>query len=114
MLSADVVVAGGGISGLLIASALAPSCSVILLEQSDSLPRNKYWLTDEKSARKNPDLQDCIDRRYDFVNFVAYDHLTASVQGNYCLWDTDKFVGVLVLELAHYTVPVLGCYWLLY
>ena len=42
MLSADVVVAGGGAAGLLIASALAPTCSVLLVEQSDNLPRNKY------------------------------------------------------------------------
>lgn len=37
MLSADVAVAGGGVSGLPIASALAPQCSVVLLE----LPRTR-------------------------------------------------------------------------
>lgn len=106
MLSADVVVAGGGVSGLLIASALAPECSVLLLEQCDSLPRNKYWLTDEKSASKNPHLQSCIDRRYDFLDFIAYDNLSATIRGSYCLWDTDKLVRQLERELAKCGVSI--------
>ena len=64
MLAADVVVAGGGVAGLLIGSALAPHCSVVLLEQSDDLPQNKYWLTDEKAVTENPQIASCIDRRY--------------------------------------------------
>ncbi len=46
MLYTDVIVAGGGVAGLLIAGALAKEHSVLLLEQHDSFPRNKYWLTD--------------------------------------------------------------------
>ena len=99
MLSVDVIIAGGGIAGLLIANALATECSVVLLEQFDSLPQNKYWLTDEKSAIKNPQLQGCIDRYYDFLDFVAYDGLTATVKGRYCLWDTEKLVGQLTQDL---------------
>src|SRR5205085_247190 len=107
MVSVDVVVAGGGVSGLLIASAIAPECSVVLLEQCDVLPRNKYWLTDEKSASKNPHLQGCINRRYDFLDFVAYDDLTATIGGKYCLWDTDSLIGQLEGELLRLGVCVL-------
>jgi flavin-dependent dehydrogenase len=107
MLSADVVIAGGGVSGLLIASALAPKCSVILLEQHEAVPRNKYWLTEEKALKENPHLRDCVDRNYDFLDFVAYDGLTATVQGNYSLWDTDKLIGYLEEELQRSGVKVL-------
>jgi len=95
MVSADVVIAGGGVSGLLIASALASKCSVVLLEQRDSVPRNKYWLTEEQAAKQNPHLSSCVDRNYDFMDFVAYDGLTATVEGRYSLWDTDKLIGRL-------------------
>jgi flavin-dependent dehydrogenase len=96
MLSTDVVVAGGGVSGLLIASALASECSVILLEQAEVLPRNKYWLTDERALSESPHLETCIDRRYDHLDFVAYDGLKARIKGRYCLWDTDKLVDFLL------------------
>src|ERR1051325_579338 len=95
MLTTDVVIAGGGVSGLLLASALAPKCSIVLLEQRDSVPRNKYWLTDENAAKENQHLSSCVDRYYDFMDFVAYDGLTATVEGKYSLWDTDKLIGKL-------------------
>lgn len=107
MLSAEVIVAGGGVSGLLIASVLAPECSVVLLEQSDSLPRNKYWLTDEKAVGENPHLSDCVDKRYEFLDFVAYDGLRARICGNYCLWDTGKLVDQLAQILSHNGTRVL-------
>src|SRR2546429_2500918 len=107
MLSTDVVVAGGGVAGLLIAGALAPDFSVVLLEQSDSLPRNKYWLTDAGAARDNPHLAPCIDRQYDILDFVAYDGLTATVKGNYCLWDTEKLVEALTSRLIQNGVKLL-------
>ena len=71
---------------MLIAGALGPHCSVVVLEQSDCLPKNKYWLTDEKAAADNPHLADCVDRRYEFLDFIAYNGRTARVQGKYCLW----------------------------
>src|SRR6266853_2891553 len=107
MPNAEVVVAGGGVSGLLIASALAPKCAVTLLEQSDSLPQNKYWLTDERAASENPQLAHCVDRRYEFLDFVAYDGLTARIRGHYCLWDTEKLVQHLTQILSDDGVRVL-------
>jgi flavin-dependent dehydrogenase len=99
MLTTDVVIAGGGIAGLLIASALAPRFSVVLLEQSESLPRNKYWLTDVQAARENPQIEACVDKSYDFLDFVAFDGLTATIHGNYCLWDTDALIELLSRKL---------------
>jgi flavin-dependent dehydrogenase len=110
MVAMDVVVAGGGVSGLLIATALAPYCSVVLLEQSDSLPQNKYWLTDEKALSENPHLATCVDRRYDSLDFVAYDGLTARVRGKYCLWDTKRLIQQLAQELSRHGVKVLTGY----
>lgn len=107
MLAVDAVVAGGGVSGLLIASALAPHCSVVLLEQSAKLPRNKYWLTDEKATSLNPRLADCVDSRYEFLDFVAYDGERARVRGKYCLWDTDRLIDHLEQELSHNGAKVL-------
>lgn len=95
MISTDVIVAGAGISGLLIASALAQRFSVVLLEQRESIPRNKYWLTDAETVRKNRHLEVCVDTYYDSMDFVAYDGLTATVKGDYCLWDTEKLTGLL-------------------
>jgi len=107
MLSTDVVVAGGGVSGLLIASALASECSVVLLEQNDSIPRNKYWLTDDRVASQYPSLEVCIDRRYEYLDFIAYDGLTARVKGRYCLWDTDKLIEQLVYKISNSNTTVL-------
>ena len=99
MLSTDVVIAGGGISGLLLASLLGSKYSLVLLEQRESIPRNKYWLTDQVAVEKNPSLRDCVDQEYAFMDFVAYDRLTATVSGKYALWDTDRLVGRLEEQL---------------
>jgi flavin-dependent dehydrogenase len=88
MLQADVVVAGGGIAGLLVAAAFSPEVSVLLLEQADSVPQNKYWLTDADCANTNPDLAVCVESRYQSLDFIAYDGLTARIGGEYCLWNT--------------------------
>jgi len=107
MITADVLVAGGGIAGLLAAAELAPRCSVVLIEQTDSLPRNKYWLTDGKALAENPHLEHCIDRRYEFLDFIAYDGFRARVPGSYCLWDTQKLVTTLEDKLLRDKVRLL-------
>jgi hypothetical protein len=107
MISTDVVVAGGGISGLLIASALASKFSVVLLEQRESIPCNKYWLTDAETVRKNPHLEACVDSYYESMDFVAYDGLTAAVKGDYSLWDTNKLLGRLEQDVRDAGAKVL-------
>jgi hypothetical protein len=107
MISTDVVIAGGGVAGLLVASALASKCSVVLLEQRDSVPRNKYWLTEEQAAKQNPHLSSGVDRYYDFMDFVAYDGLTATVNGSYSLWNTDKLIGQLEQDVTSLGAKIL-------
>jgi len=100
MRTADVVVAGGGIAGLLIASELATQLKVVLLEQDENLPRGKYWLSDGESGRVSPAFFPCIDRIYNQIDFVAYDGLKASVSGTYCLWDTDRLIEKLTADFV--------------
>src|SRR5262245_28829423 len=103
----DVVIAGGGIAGLLVASALSDRLSVVLIEQADDIPRNKYWLTDAAAALANPSLKASVDRWYEFLDFVAYDGEKATVSGQYCLWHTDRLTEQLSADLAQKGVEVL-------
>lgn len=102
----DVLVAGAGVGGLLIASALAPHCSVLLVEQQPIVPRAKYWLTDEAAARAAPELASAVERRSSTLDYTAYDGLTARVPGEYCLWNTDVLIDMLLAELAASDVRV--------
>jgi flavin-dependent dehydrogenase len=95
MLSADVVIAGGGVAGLLLAAELSAKCSVVLLEQRQEIPRGKYWLTDA-AALTDLHLKDCVDRELAFLDFIAYDGLTARIRGSYHLWDSAKLVSNLL------------------
>jgi flavin-dependent dehydrogenase len=92
MLSTEVVVAGGGVAGLLIATGLGSNHEVILLERRCDLPRNKYWLTDAESVRAVPGLESCVAHWCDALDFVAYDGLRATIRGRYALWDTDRLI----------------------
>lgn len=81
-----------------MASAFSPSTHVLLLEQQETIPTNKYWLTDAASARANPDLASCVDRRYKSLDFVAYDGTTASISGDYHLWHAIKLIDRLLTK----------------
>ena len=107
MVSVDVVIAGGGVAGLLIASALPADRSVIVIEQADSLPRHKYWLTDATSASRYSRNVECVAAQYDFLDFVAYDGFTATVGGKFCLWDTDKLIDCLANKAFQRGVQIL-------
>ncbi len=93
---ADILIAGSGIAGLLLAAALAPRFSVVVVERRRHVPRNKYWLTDEKSAAKAPSLEACIAARHETLAFIAYDDLATRIRGPYVLWNTDAIVTTLV------------------
>lgn len=90
MRSVDVLIAGGGVAGLLVASALPAGINVVLVEQADELPRRKYWLTDREAATLNPDLADCVDSVWNALDFVAHNGATATVPGMFTLWDTNR------------------------
>jgi len=88
----EIVVLGGGIAGLLIASELARDHSVLVVEEKGQIPKTKYWLTDAGSAQKNPDLHHAIDSTYESLDFIAYDTTTFRCRGSYPLWNTDRLV----------------------
>jgi flavin-dependent dehydrogenase len=113
----EVVIAGAGIAGLLLASELALSFHVVVVERRPALPGNKYWLTDDDSLRSASDLAGCVATRCPSLDFIAYDGSAARVQGPYLQWDTER----LVTELARratasgatllFSHPFLTCAW---
>lgn len=91
----DIVIAGCGISGLLLGSELAPHCRLLLLEKRSAIPRNKYWLTNASCAELNSELKSCIDTTYPYFDFIAYDNTRVRINGQYHLWNTDKLIRYL-------------------
>lgn len=91
----DVLVLGGGISGLLLASELAGRCRLILVEQQASLPTHKYWLTSAGSLAGNDGLRPCLDTSYSSLDFLACDDTLTRIEGSFPLWDTQKLVSHL-------------------
>lgn len=88
----DVIIAGAGIAGLLIASELSKKHSVLLLERTNRIPQNKYWLTKSDCIAANEDLKGCTDRHYEYMDFIAYDTTSFRCTGDYVLWNTDSLV----------------------
>jgi hypothetical protein len=87
----DVTICGAGISGLLMASELSKSSSVVVLEKSDrSQCSTKFWLTTRQSLDDNPEFSDCIDSEWDAMDFIAYDRSRFTARGRYVLWNTGK------------------------
>ncbi len=92
----DIIILGAGISGLLLASELSKELSVLVLEKEESIPQNKYWLTDKNCVHQSPELTNCIDEKYDSMDFISYDNVKYSCKGDYLLWDTGKLIKFLV------------------
>lgn len=88
----DIIILGAGISGLLLGSQLSQKHSVLIIEKGNSLPNNKYWLTNKKCVEKNLELFDCIDSQYDHMDFRAYDSESYRCFGEYLLWDTNRLI----------------------
>lgn len=99
MEEADVVIAGAGVAGLLLASELSRECRVVVLEQAPRLPVTKYWLTSAGSLAANPGLRGCVASLYDAMDFIAYDETRARVGGPYVFWNTGLLLQHL-LDLA--------------
>lgn len=95
----DVVVLGGGISGLLIASELSRTHRTVVIEKRLSLLSSKYWLTDEESANSNADLRSALDCSYTQLDFISSDWGRYSCYGKYLLWDTEKLTKLLLRKI---------------
>lgn len=84
----DVVILGGGVAGLLLASELAAEQKLLLIEQSRSFRSYKYWLTDHASMELNRELETAVEKRYDSLDFISYDQHAYRCRGSYILWNT--------------------------
>ncbi len=92
----DVVIAGAGISGLVLGSELSKHISVLILEkQKEDLIPLKYWLTPFSCLTENPHFKDCVNARYTQMRFISYDDKEFQLLGDYVLWDPDKLIDSL-------------------
>lgn len=97
MLKPDVTICGAGISGLLLASELSKSFSVVVLDRSRRPQCSpKFWLTTRKSLDDNPELSDCVDSEWSAMDFISFDRSTFTAKGRYVLWDTKKLENYLL------------------
>lgn len=97
MIDSDVVICGAGISGLLMASELSKSFSVVVLEKARrSECSNKFWLTRKECLDQNSELAACVDSRWNALDFIANNRSKFTVVGDYVLWDTKKLEAHLV------------------
>lgn len=103
----EVVILGGGISGLLLASELARSHPVLLVEQKVRIPRTKYWLTDRECAEQSPHLAAAIDSLYSSLDFIGYDASVYRCYGSSILWNTKRLVDLLLSEIESHGGTVL-------
>ena len=100
MLKTDVLIAGGGIAGLLLASELSKEADVLLIERRSELPRNKYWLTNSGCLEGNEHLRLCIDAIYPSMDFIGYEGTTMSLDGEFPMWNTDALIDHLWNQAA--------------
>jgi flavin-dependent dehydrogenase len=91
----DVIILGAGISGLLLGSELSKKHSLLVIEKENSIPNNKYWLTNNKCLIKNTEFNNCIDSEYEYMDFYAYDSSSYRCYGKYILWNTEKLLNEL-------------------
>jgi Lycopene cyclase protein len=97
MFKYDVTICGAGISGLLLASELSKSFSVVVLERSRRPQCSpKFWLTTKQSLDENHELSDCIDSQWNEMDFIAYDRSKFTAKGRYILWNTKKLENYLI------------------
>lgn len=86
----DIIIVGAGISGLLLGSQLSQTHSILIIEKEDTIPLNKYWLTNKKCSESSPELIKCVDTSYCYMDFHSYDGKSFRCSGEYLLWDTEK------------------------
>ncbi|MBI5021126.1 MAG: hypothetical protein HZB59_06805 [Ignavibacteriales bacterium] len=91
----DVIILGGGISGLLLGNELSKLHSVLIIEKETNIPSNKFWLTKRNCVMGNAELLSCVDSYYTNLDFVASDLTTYRCSGDYALWNTNLLVSNL-------------------
>ncbi len=91
----DIIILGGGISGLLLGSELSKNHSVLIIEKETKIPTNKFWLTKRNCILGNEELKSCIDSHLTTLDFIAFDLTTYHCAGDYSLWNTNLLISHL-------------------
>lgn len=91
----DIIIAGAGISGLLLASQLSPKFRILLIEEKDDIQFNKYWVTLKECLTLNPFLNTCIDNEFHEMLFADAYGNNYFIKGEYILWNTVKLLSYL-------------------
>jgi flavin-dependent dehydrogenase len=100
MIRCDILICGAGISGLLLASELSKSFSVVVLEKNiQSKCSNKFWLTRKECLEANQELAGCVDSEWSEMDFISNDRSTFTAKGRYILWNTEKLEKFLIAEI---------------
>lgn len=100
MVRCEVLICGAGISGLLLASELSKTCSVLVLERNpQALCSNKFWLTKRTASEANPELSACIDSEWNEMDFISNRRAVFTAKGRYVLWNTKKLEAFLLQRI---------------
>jgi len=91
----EVIILGGGVAGLLLASEISKTLDTVVIEKEAEIPLRKYWLTNKKSVDKNPQLKHCLDNYFTFMDFISYDLTKYRCYGDFYLWNTEKLISHL-------------------
>ncbi len=92
----EIIILGAGIAGLLLASELSKQHKVLIIDNNSEIPKDKYWLTSERSALVNSELTSLIDSYIPHMDFLAYDDTVCRVTGRFPLWDGDRLLNYFV------------------
>lgn len=91
----EVIIGGGGVSGLLLASELSKYYKVLVIESKDRLQTNKFWVTLKTCLDSNPHLNEAKDFHFKQMEFSDSSRNTHKLDGDYLLWDTHKLLNIL-------------------
>jgi flavin-dependent dehydrogenase len=91
----DVIVIGGGPSGLLLASRIAPELSVCILEKGELGRTTKFWLTSSARLVKN-DLLSTLRFKTNRATIGTFQGSFAYAEGDFATVDESELLRVLV------------------
>ena len=91
----DILIVGGGPSGLLAASKLANRHRVALIEKESLGTTSKFWVTTDRRLRKH-DLDHCVLHRTSKMVAGTFLGGQASAHGDFVVVDDQEILGTLV------------------
>ena|SRR5258708_26217535 len=91
----DVVIAGAGVSGLLIASELSTQKKVLVIETKKELQTTKYWVTLKSCMESDTELIAFVDTYFKHMDFADTHQNKFRLKGDYALWNTISLMGYL-------------------